>query len=143
MAGASESLSITASLESLKPATDFVHRGANHAEFSGERMGVLDLVFEELFVNVANYAYPSGTQGTVQITWSVPEPRLLAVELADEGAAFDPFARPDPELSDSLDDRPVGGLGIFLVRQMTRSCEYRREGGRNHVHFRISASADA
>ena|ERR1041385_2400975 len=143
MVGASESLSITASLDSLKPATDFVRRGASQAGFSGDRIGVLDLVFEELFVNVANYAYPSESKGRVDITWSVPEPQLLAVEIADDGAAFDPFARPDPELSDSLDDRPVGGLGIFLVRQMTRSCEYRREGGRNRVHFRISASADA
>src|SRR5215831_2553859 len=102
MAGASESMSLTAAIESLKPATAFVRRGASHAGLTGDRLAVLDLVIEELFMNVASYAYPSGATGTVQITWSVPAPRLLDVEIMDEGAAFDPLSRPDPGLTDSL-----------------------------------------
>jgi anti-sigma regulatory factor (Ser/Thr protein kinase) len=143
MQGASESLSLTATLESLKTATEFVRRGACKAGLTGERLGAVDLVIEELFMNVARHAYPSGANGIVQITWSVPQPSLLAVEIADEGAAFDPLSKAEPGLEPSLGERPVGGLGVFLIRRMTSVLQYRREDGRNRVLFEISAAADA
>jgi len=142
MAIAAESLTLGAAIEFLKPATDFVRRGASHAGLTGERLGVVELVIEELFMNVANHAYPSSAKGCVDITWSVPKPGLLTIEITDQGTGFDPLSKEAPGLADSLDDRPIGGLGIFLVRQMTTSLEYRRDGGRNRLRFEISASSD-
>lgn len=139
----SESLNLPATVESLKTATEFVRRGAGKAGLSGDRLGVLDLIVEELFINVARYSYPPGANGSVQISWWVPETGLLAVEITDEGIAFDPLSRTDPDLESSLSERAVGGLGVFLVRQMTSSLHYRREEGRNRVRFELSASADA
>jgi anti-sigma regulatory factor (Ser/Thr protein kinase) len=139
----SESLNLTATLESLEPATEFVRSGALKAGLTGDHLRAVDLVIEELFMNVANHAYPPGTTGIVQITWSVPEPRLLSVEITDEGDAFDPLSREEPNLSASLSERPIGGLGVFLVRRMTSSLRYRRDGGRNRLRFEMSASPDA
>ena len=113
MPGASQSLSLIAA----------------EAGFDGDRLGQVNLVMEELFMNVARYAYPSGAQGMVEVSYSVPQPGLLAVEIADRGEAFDPLSREEPDLTASLEDRPIGGLGIFLVRSMTSGLCYRRDGG--------------
>jgi serine/threonine-protein kinase RsbW len=140
MAGACEFLSLDAAIEHLHPATEFVRRGAVQAGLSGDCLGAVDLVLEELFVNVALHAYPPGVTGEVGIAWSVPRPGLLAVEISNTGEAFDPLLRLEPGLSDSLRDRPIGGLGIFLVRRLTSSLTYVRDGSRNRVRFEISAS---
>jgi anti-sigma regulatory factor (Ser/Thr protein kinase) len=142
MAVPSESLSLTAAIEFLGPATAFARRGAAQAGLPGERLGVVDLVVEELFANVARYSYPAGTAGVVDMVWSVPKPGLLSIEMSDLGLPFDPLSRDEPLLSDSLHDRPIGGLGVFLIRQLTSSLTYRRDGGRNRVRFEISASSD-
>jgi anti-sigma regulatory factor (Ser/Thr protein kinase) len=62
--------------------------------------------------------------------------------MSDRGVPFDPLSRDEPALADSLRDRPVGGLGLFLIRQLTSSLTYRRDDGRNRVRFEISASSD-
>jgi len=142
MANASESLTLGAAIEFLQPATDFVRRGAGHAGLTGDRLGAVELVVEELFMNVANHAYPATAKGYVDITWSVPKPGLLAIEITDQGSGFDPLAKEGPELAGSLEDRPIGGLGILLVRQLATSLDYRRDGGRNRLCFEISASSD-
>jgi anti-sigma regulatory factor (Ser/Thr protein kinase) len=61
----------------------------------------------------------------------------LQVDIADDGEPFDPFTTPSPDLSQDIAERPVGGLGVFLVRQLTES-SYRRRGGLNHVRLRRS-----
>ena len=142
MAVASESVTLTAVLEFLKPATDFVRRGASQAGLTGDRLGAVDLVIEELFMNVASHAYPYGATGTIHITWSVPKTGLLSIEIIDQGTGFDPLSNGEPSLAASLDDRPIGGLGVFLVRRLTSSVDYQRDGDRNRVRFEISASSD-
>jgi anti-sigma regulatory factor (Ser/Thr protein kinase) len=138
----SESLSLTAAIEFLGPATEFARRGAEQAGLTGDCLGAVDLVLEELFANVARYSYPAGAAGEVEITWSVPKPGLLSIEMSDQGVPFDPLSRDEPGLADSLRDRPVGGLGLFLIRRLTSTLTYRRDGGRNRVRFEISASSD-
>ncbi len=54
------------------------------------------------------------------------------------GYPFNPLTRAEPDLNASLDERPVGGLGIFLIRRLTQSVEYRREGNWNRLHFEMS-----
>lgn len=138
MSAASQSLSLPAAIESLAPATEFVRDGAREAGFTGDRLGEVDLVMEELFMNVASYAYPAGEPGAVEITWSLPHPGVLSVEIADRGFAFDPLRGEDPDLTSELSERPIGGLGIFLVRGMTSALDYRRDGDWNRLHFEMS-----
>jgi anti-sigma regulatory factor (Ser/Thr protein kinase) len=142
MAVPSESLSLTAAIEFLGPATEFARRGAAQAGLTGDRLGAVELVLEELFANVARYSYPAGAAGEVEITWSVPKPGLLSIEVIDRGVPFDPLSGSEPVLADSLCDRPVGGLGIFLIRRLTSSLTYRRDDGRNRVRFEISESSN-
>jgi anti-sigma regulatory factor (Ser/Thr protein kinase) len=137
-----ESLSLTAALEFLGPATEFVRRGAAQAGLTGDRLDAVDLVIEELFANVALHSYPAGVAGVVEITWSVPKPGRLTIEMIDRGVPFDPLSRAEPLLGDSLSDRPVGGLGVFLIRRLTSSLTYCRNDGQNRVRFEISESSN-
>ena len=62
--------------------------------------------------------------------------------MIDRGVPFDPLSRAEPVLADSLSNRPVGGLGIFLIRRLTTSLTYCRDDGQNRVRFEISESSN-
>lgn len=90
----------------------------------------LQLVAEELFLNVATHAYGTGkTGGEVRLAlFEDPEKVILRVE--DEGVPFDPLKDSDPpDLEAALEERPVGKLGVFLVRQSSDAQSYERVGG--------------
>lgn len=92
----------------------------------------LNLALEEAVVNVIQYAYPAGEEGTLSIEaeWNGQE-RLLRFTLSDGGTPFDPTAVPDADTRLSVEERPIGGLGIFLVRQLMDCVEYRYYNNRN------------
>ena len=100
----------------------------------------LDLLIEEILVNISRYSYPEGAPGTVTVTYSVAEPGELALEVGDQGVEFDPLEVSPPDLTLDLAERPVGGLGILLLKSLARSLTYRREQGWNRLTFGISAN---
>ncbi|MBR5165866.1 MAG: ATP-binding protein [Ruminococcus sp.] len=89
----------------------------------------LEVAVEELFVNVANYAYaPNEGDVTVRIDVS-QEPAGVTVTLIDSGVPFDPLAKPDPNVANTLEDQKIGGLGIFMVKKSMDEVTYDyREG---------------
>ena len=106
----------------------------------------LNVALEELFVNVANYAYgrmkskegsiipASQTDESKTCKVSVgKEDGYLVIRLEDEGIPFNPFANEDPDVSKGAEERDVGGLGIFLVKKTMDICEYKREDNKNIV----------
>lgn len=96
-------------------------------------MGVtmsLNLALEEAVSNVMMYAYPEGTVGRVVVEASLEEGCLVFV-LRDSGKPFDPTAAPEADITLGVEERPIGGLGIFLVRQIMDSVRYVREGDEN------------
>lgn len=90
----------------------------------------LNLAMEEAVVNVMNYAYPVGTSGEVSITVVANERRIQFV-IADSGKPFDPTAKDEVDTTLSAEDRPIGGLGIHLVRQIMDSVNYEYANDRN------------
>lgn len=95
----------------------------------------MNLAIEEAVVNVINYAYPAGTHGTVNIMATINEKRLKFV-IMDSGAPFDPTAKEEADTTLSAEERPIGGLGIFLVRQLMDSINYERVDGQNVLTLR-------
>ena len=96
----------------------------------------LQLAIEEVVVNIMDYAYSPGIAGDIVIEAFCNEKRMKFV-VSDEGMAFDPTAVKTPDLSQSVEDRPIGGLGIQLTRQMVDSLNYERIDGRNILTLRI------
>ena len=92
----------------------------------------VNLVLEELVLNVINYAYgESGHQVEVQLTCNEED---LVIEITDEGKPFDPLHdAPDPDMESPMEERRIGGLGVYLVRRMTSEMQYRREDGKNRM----------
>ncbi|MBQ9450812.1 MAG: ATP-binding protein [Bacteroidales bacterium] len=90
----------------------------------------LNLALEEAVTNVMMYAYPAGESGTVEIEVDAREDRMV-FRLTDAGVPFDPTAAPAADITLGVEERPIGGLGIFLVRQIMDSVVYERRDGRN------------
>lgn len=90
----------------------------------------LNLAMEEAVVNVINYAYPDGVIGDIDITAEVEDGTIIFT-IVDGGVAFDPTAKSDPDLTLAAEDRPIGGLGIHLVRQLMDSIGYERKDDKN------------
>lgn len=91
-------------------------------------------------MNISRYSYPEGAPGMVTITYSVLMPGELAIEVGDQGVEFDPLKVSAPDLTLDLTRRPVGGLGILLVKSFAKSLTYRREQGWNRLTLGISAN---
>lgn len=90
----------------------------------------LNLAIEEAVTNVILYAYPNGTHGTVEITATKKDGSLEFI-ISDSGVPFDPTAAPEPDINASVQERPIGGLGIHLVRTIMDNVSYEYKNGRN------------
>lgn len=106
-------------------------------EVTGEQLGLpmavvfqLNLALEEAFVNVVDYAYPGKNGMPVQLNMDGTG-ETLTFTLIDEGEPFDPTTLDEPDTSLSAEERPIGGLGVFLVKQIMDEVRYERQGNRN------------
>lgn len=91
----------------------------------------LNLVMEEAVSNIIFYAYKEGETGeNIRISMEL-EDGVLTIVLTDTGLPFDPTAREDPDVSLSAEERPIGGLGIFLIKKMMDEVVYRRKDDAN------------
>lgn len=90
----------------------------------------LNLALEEVVSNVILYAYPEGTNGTVQIVAN-SDGQVLVFTITDQGKAFDPTQVKEADITLSAEERAIGGLGIFIVNQIMDNVSYRRENGQN------------
>ena len=111
---------------------EFVEECLSDCGASGKTLMQLQLVVEEIFVNIASYAYSPHGSGDVDISCDVVDDRMkVIITFTDEGPEFDPLGKEDPDTTLSAEDRPIGGLGIFLVKRTVDGISYRREDGRN------------
>ena len=90
------------------------------------------LALEELWLNVVNYGHDGGFHEVeIELT---SEPSAVTIHITDDGKPFDPLHEaPNPHVDDALDDRPIGGLGVYLVQTMMDEMEYKREEGKNRL----------
>lgn len=118
-----------ARVDQLPQVCAFVEACASGAGLGPRRIAGLLVALEEVFVNICNHAYPGGV-GMAEVDCETTETGLV-LEIADQGPPFDPLSLPDPDLTLELDERPVGGLGVLLVRRLANEVSWRREEGRN------------
>ena len=96
----------------------------------------LHLVAEEIFVNIAHYAYPDKTGDAVIGVQIDGCPPVLTLRFVDRGIPFDPLSQPEADLTLSAQERPIGGLGIFLTRKIMDEVSYEYANGENRLTLR-------
>jgi serine/threonine-protein kinase RsbW len=107
---------------------------AEERKLSPLLIGSVQVVLDELLSNTVKAGYPAGGPGTIEATFDVADGRLH-VTLTDDGIEFDPLAREDPDLAAPIEERPIGGLGIYLVKQLMDDVAYERRDGWNRLRL--------
>ncbi len=97
---------------------------------SNDLINKLDLAAEEIFVNISHYAY-EGATGKAQIVCEKPAPNSIKVSFVDWGIEFNPLEQPDPDFTQSAEERRLGGFGIYLTKQFMDKVSYCRQDGKN------------
>lgn len=128
----SKSITVPSKADRLYEVQDFVNSCLSGSGASEKVVLQLQLVVEEIFINIANYAYRPPGSGDVDISCTVEEDVMkVTLRFVDRGPEFDPLKRPDPDVGADPADRPIGGLGIFLVKNNVDGIAYRRDGDKN------------
>jgi anti-sigma regulatory factor (Ser/Thr protein kinase) len=102
----------------------------------------VETVFEEIVTNVIRYGYTDDRHRIIEVCLT-RRPDEVDLMVEDNGDPFDPLARPDPERPISIEDAPIGGLGIMLVRKMAGAMRYERSADRNRLTVTIPVSPTA
>ena len=126
-----QELTIPALVENLPRVLEFVDRNLEGLGMSPADKMQVDVAVEEIFVNIASYAYiPEEGPATVRFETTQP-PVSVIVSFLDRGVPYDPLAKPDPDLDQPLQKRRRGGLGIYMVKQYMDGIEYEYRDGQN------------
>ena len=133
-----QELRTEAKVENLEKVLDFLNGQLESLECPMKTQMQIDVALEELYVNIANYAYAPGTGDAVIQFDSDAESRCVTIILTDSGTPFDPLAKSDPDVSLPAEKRRIGGLGIYMAKKNMDDMQYRRENGKNILTLRKS-----
>lgn len=125
-------LSLNAREENLYNAISFVNEQLDIIKCPDDIKSQLDIAVEEIFVNIAKYAYDADGGGKADISFSFnDDEKTVTIVFEDNGMPYNPLEKPDPDITLSADEREIGGLGIFMVKNLTDSMDYSYENKTN------------
>ena len=133
-AGQMNTLTVEAKVDNLPQVLSFVDGKLEEAGCSMKAQMQIDVAVEEIFVNIANYAYAPDAGDAVIVTETGEGE--ITIEFHDKGKPFDPLAKEDPDVTLSAAERQIGGLGIFMVKKSMDEVSYRYEKGENILVIR-------
>ena len=133
MADIFKKIRVAATKENLETVTAFLDEILDEKDCPLKVRLQIDLALEEMYINIANYAYtPKIGEMELRVEFDEAE-RELTLVLIDSGIPYDPLAKKDPDVTLSAEKRKIGGLGIYLVKKTMDSMMYERRDGRNIV----------
>jgi len=122
-------LIIEAKPENLDNVIDFVSAELESADCPIKTQTQITIAVEEVFINIASYAYAPETGGAV-VRISVTEGEAI-IEFEDSGRPYNPLEKDDPDITVAVEERQIGGLGVFMVKKIMDFVEYRFDSGKN------------
>lgn len=127
-----KSLTIMAVNSNLDQVMDFINGILEEAEFPLKQIMKVDVAVEEIFSNIANYAYEPDP-GNVEVKCSIEEngKTRAIIEFNDNGKPYNPLEKEDPNINLTAEEREIGGLGIYMSKKLMDRMEYQYEGGKN------------
>ena len=124
-------LIVDATIENLDRVIQFVDDDLEAADCSMKIMLTINLSVEEIFVNIAHYAYtPNIGKAVIRMEIS-DNPSMLSLTFLDQGIPYNPLEKEDPDVTLSAEERQIGGLGIFLVKKSMDDVQYEYKDGQN------------
>ena len=124
-------LNIAATVENIDTVTDFVNEQLEALDCPMKAQMQIDIAIDELFGNIAHYAYnPEVGDATVRIE-VMEEPLSVVITFIDKGIPYDPLAKEDPDVTLSAEERQIGGLGIYMVKKTMDDITYEYKDGQN------------
>ncbi|SCY60740.1 Anti-sigma regulatory factor (Ser/Thr protein kinase) [Lachnospiraceae bacterium XBB2008] len=124
-------ITIEAKVDNLDRVLSFVDEQLESAGCSIGIQTQIDIAVEEVFVNIAQYAYdPNVGPATISVETS-SNPLKVKLTFMDKGMPYNPLAKDDPDVTQSADERPIGGLGIYMVKNIMDDVEYEYKDGQN------------
>ena len=129
-------LTTEATIENIKKVTDFVNEQLEAVDCPMKAQMQIDFAIDELFGNIANYAYhPEVGSATVRVEVT-KSPLAVIITFIDNGVPYDPLAKDDPDTTLSADERQIGGLGIFMVKKSMDQISYEYKDGQNILRIK-------
>ena len=124
-------LTLAATLENIETVTDFVNEELEALECPMKVQMQIDIAIDELFGNIAHYAYnPEVGDATVRVEVS-EDPLAVVITFIDNGVPYDPLAKDDPDTTLSAEERQIGGLGVYMVKKTMDDITYEYKNGQN------------
>lgn len=130
MAPSRLSIDLKNDLSELDRLQERVEAFSNRAGLPAKHCCQINIVLEELFSNIVSYGYQDCKTHLIHMALSL-ESCCLTIRIEDDGIAFDPTDVQQPDVECTLEDRPIGGLGIHMVRNFTRDIRYQRTANKN------------
>ena len=129
-------IDLIAKIENLERLIETVSTCARNQGFNPKRIGEIELTVEEAFVNICRYSYPE-EPGKVEIKCKLDANRFI-IEITHFGIPFDMKLLSSPNVTADIDQRKVGGLGVFLIKKFTDEVNYHRENDRNILNLIVN-----
>ena len=124
-------LTIAATTENIETVTDFVNEQLEALDCPMRAQMQIDIAIDELFGNIAHYAYnPEIGSATIRVE-VLQEPLAVVITFIDKGVPYDPLSNADPDVTLSADERQIGGLGIYMVKKSMDEISYEYKNGQN------------
>ena len=124
-------LTIAATAENIDAVTDFVNQQLEALDCPIKAQVQIDIAIDELFSNIAHYAYnPEVGDATVRVE-VIPDPLSVIITFIDNGMPYDPLSNADPDTTLSAEEREIGGLGIYMVKKSMDGISYEYKNGQN------------
>ena len=129
-------ITVDATLDNLEVVQDFVREELESRGCSMKVMMQIEIAVEEIYVNIVHYAYnPEIGKATIRCE-VVDNPMQVIIQFLDSGVPFDPLAKEDADITLSAEERNIGGLGIFMVKQSMDEVNYEYKEGKNVLTIR-------
>ncbi len=129
-------MTVAAERENLPLVTAFINEILNENNCPSMTRIQLDVATDEIFSNIAKYAY-DGKEGQVCVQIDIQEdPKAVVIRFSDRGKSFNPLAISDPDTTLPLIKRPIGGLGIYMLKKTMDKVQYERRDGQNTILIR-------
>ena len=123
---------VIAKIDNLPEVSGFIEEKLEEAGCSMKAQMQIGVAVEEIFVNIASYAY-EGKEGSAEISFDINSEKKAEITFVDEGVPYDPLAKADPDVTLSADERQIGGLGIFMVKKTMDDMRYEYKDGKNRL----------